>query len=357
MVKGSTDFSLHTVYKPEGGRVLVKSSCSTIYYFSGDEAFYAAIDSYLAGFTWVNMMSWQNKCDVVQQYSLQFATALKVTSGKEVENSVGIEGTFEGLSLGLNNSTKTFSSHETTESQTKTLTINVPPMKKVTFYQRRYEFENTMFFILDAWNKEWNAGSPGGYEIARKGCTVHIMSEDYLTTETELSNARVGIMKVERVNRLNAEGDRVTRKRENLTARAKRELSKDGTSLPWRARSTIYYFRVQEAYAAIDSYLVGFTWVTMMSRPNNSEATQTYSLEFTTQPQVTTGNGVMSSVGINIAYEGLSLSLLHNSTKTFSVLRDYRLAEKNTGHQHPTDEKGHVLPAAVRLPKHYILHS
>ncbi len=214
--------------KPAGGDALVKSGRSTIYYSPGDQAFFAAIDTYLVDTTWVHQLSWENNTDAAQTYAHQYTTELKVTKGTEVTVSVSIGAEFKGLSIGIEGSTKTFSTYETTSSQTKTLTVNVPPHKKVTFYQRQYTFTNKMFFILDAWNEEWNAGSPGGYDITRKECTVHIMSEDYLTTETELSNGAVGTIQVDTVRRANHEGDRKTRKRENLTGRAKDELSKMG---------------------------------------------------------------------------------------------------------------------------------
>lgn len=83
-----------------------------------------------------------------------------------------------------------------------------------------------MFFILDAWNEEWNAGSPGGYVIARKECTVQIMGDEYLTTDSELRGT--GSMTVQTVSRANRESARATRKRENLTQRAKNELNKMG---------------------------------------------------------------------------------------------------------------------------------
>lgn len=214
--------------KPAGGEALVKSERSTIFSYAGDEAFFAAIDTYLVDTTWLHQLSWENNTDAAQTYTYQYTTELKVTKGTEVTVSVGIGAVFKGLSIGIEASTKTFSTYETTSSQTRTLTVNVPPRKKVTFYQRRYTFTNKMFFILDAWREEWNAGSPGGYDIARKECTVQIMSEDYLTTETELTNGAVGTIRVNTVGRANNEGARKTRKRENLTERAKRELSKMG---------------------------------------------------------------------------------------------------------------------------------
>lgn len=205
----------------------MKSGRYTIYRIPKDEAFYAAIDTYLVKATWRPMMRWRNNTDAAQSYEHSYTTELKVTEGREVTNSVSIAPSFEGLSLwGVSHSVKTFSSTETTTAETKEITVNVPPRSRVAFYQRVYTFRSSMFFINDAWNEEWNAGSPGGYVITRKECTVEIMSNDYLTTDTTLQGT--GFVTVRTVSRADHESARTTRKRENLTKRAKNELSKMG---------------------------------------------------------------------------------------------------------------------------------
>ncbi|KAK0226321.1 hypothetical protein IW262DRAFT_1294530 [Armillaria fumosa] len=224
----SERFSKYVVYKPSRANTIVQSGRSTIYHRPGDESFYASIDTYLVDTTWVSKMSWENNTAAPQTYSLQYMTELKVTTGTEVTNSVSIGATFKGLSMSMDSQIKTFTTYETTDSQTKTITLTVPAKSKLTFYQRKYRFRDTMFFVLDAWNEEWNAGSPGGYNITRKECQVEIMSEDYLTTDTPLLDSTAGTMEVKSVPRADIESRRKTRKRENLTQRAKNELSKMG---------------------------------------------------------------------------------------------------------------------------------
>ncbi|KAK0226319.1 hypothetical protein IW262DRAFT_758217 [Armillaria fumosa] len=224
----SERFSKYVVYKPSGGDTMVKSGRSTIYYSQGDQTFYASIDTYLVDTTWVSKMSWENNTAAAQTYSLQYMTELEVTQGIEATNSVSIGAEFKGMSMSMDNQTKTFTMYETTDTQTKTITLSVPPKSKLTFYQRKYRFRDTMFFVLDAWNEEWNAGSPGGYDITRKECQVEIMSDDYLTTATPLADSATGTMEVKSVARTDSEDLRKTRKRENLTQRAKDELSEMG---------------------------------------------------------------------------------------------------------------------------------
>jgi len=224
----SDQFSKYVGYKPSGGDTMVNSGRSTIYYYPGDEAFYASMDTYLIDTTWVSKMSWENNTEATQTYSLQYTTQLTVTEGTEVTNSVNVGAEFKGLSMSMDNETKTFSTYETTDTQTMTITLSIPPKSTLTFYQRKYQFRATMFFVLDAWGEEWNAGSQGGYDITRKECEVEIMSEDYLTTDTPLVDTATGSMEVESVARADSEGLRATRKRENLTERAKDSLSKMG---------------------------------------------------------------------------------------------------------------------------------
>lgn len=219
-------FSQYIVYKPEHGDALVMSGRSTIYRLP-NEAFYAAVDAYLVQATWVTGMSWENNTRAVQSCAHSYTTQFTVTNGAEVTNAVDLGAAFKGLTISLGRSRKTFSSTETTTSQTTTTTINIPATTKVTFYQRMYEFRTSMFFILYAWGEEWNAGSPGGYIITRKEATVQIMSEDYITSESELESA-IGSMTVATVPRQNNESYQSTRKRENLTQPAKDALSKMG---------------------------------------------------------------------------------------------------------------------------------
>lgn len=224
-------FSDHIVYKPKNGNALVKSGRTTIYNSPGNQAFYAARDTYLIDTTWIYKMSWENNTDATQTYSLKYTTGLKVTVGSEVSASVGMGAAYEGLSISMDISTKVFSSTETTSGVEKTITLNIPPKSRLTFYQRKYRFRDTMFFVLDAWNEEWNAGSWGGYTITRKECEVEIMSEDYLTTDIVLDSSSAGTMTVPTVSRSdpsNIEGRRLTRKRENLTEWAKDDLSRMG---------------------------------------------------------------------------------------------------------------------------------
>ncbi|KAK0212449.1 hypothetical protein DFS33DRAFT_29017 [Desarmillaria ectypa] len=223
----SKEFSKYVVYKPDGGDALVKSGRSTIYYILGEEALHAPTDTYLIDTTWVPKMSWENNTAATQTYSLQYTTELKVTQGNEVTNSVGIAAAFKGLSLSMDSQTKVFTTYETTQSQTKTITLSVPPKSMLTFYQKKYRFTDKMYFILDAWGEDWNVGSQGGYNITRKECEVEIMSEDYLTTDVSLVDY-TGTMDVKRVARAELEDRRKTRKREELTNRARKELSKMG---------------------------------------------------------------------------------------------------------------------------------
>jgi len=132
----------------------------------------------------------------------------------------------KGASVSFNHETKTFKSTETTESRTITLTLTVPPRSYLVFYQRRYTFRDTIFFILDAWNQEWNVGSWGGYEFTWKEADVQIMSEDYATLSADLDGSTTGSISVTTVDRVPRAG--ITRKRENITQRAKDKIASMG---------------------------------------------------------------------------------------------------------------------------------
>ncbi len=93
-------------------------------------------------------MSWENNTEAAQAYELQYTTELKVTTGTEVTNSVGIGAVFKGLSMSMDSETKTFTTYEATDTQSKTISLSVPPKSTLTFYQKKYRFRDTMFFVL-----------------------------------------------------------------------------------------------------------------------------------------------------------------------------------------------------------------
>ncbi|SJK97919.1 uncharacterized protein ARMOST_01175 [Armillaria ostoyae] len=228
--RNSSSFTVmsEAFFKPSGGDAMVKSGRSTIYHYPHDESLFASINTYLIDTTWVPKMSWENKTSAEQTYSLQYTSELKVTKGTEVTNSVGIVAEFKGLSLSIDGQTKTFMTYETTGTLTRTITLSVPPKSMLTFYQKKYRFKMTMFFILDAGGQEWNVGTQEGYDIKRKECEVEIMSEDYLVTDTALSDSATGTIEVKSVSKADRETARQTRNRKDHTQWSRDALRKMG---------------------------------------------------------------------------------------------------------------------------------
>jgi len=221
-----SDLCKYVVYKPSGGDALVKSGRQEIYYYSGDEALYAAIDTYLVDTTWVSRMSWRNDTDAEQAFTYSYTTKLTVTKGNDVSNGLSLENEYKGASVKVDHQERVFTTAETTETTTVTIKLNMAPRSLLVFYQRRYKFRNSMFFILDAWGQDWNVGSWGGYDLSRKECEVEIMSEDYATLQAELDGTTTGTMSVDTVGAVQAAD--TTRKRENCTERCKSKLDDMG---------------------------------------------------------------------------------------------------------------------------------
>ncbi len=206
---------------PAGGDALVKSALIAIYYTHAVEALYAAADTYCTGITWVPQGSWENTTTAAQSFTYQYKTELKVTQGSAVTTGgLPLALEFKGFAMTIDASTKTFSENETTTPETKPLTINVAPGKKVTLYQRQYNFRTDMYFILDAASMARNVAAVSGGGLSRKTCVFEIMSADYLVTDKELSGATPGTVHLTTVNRANQEGDRQTVQRSGLTTRA-----------------------------------------------------------------------------------------------------------------------------------------
>jgi len=210
------------VYKPSGGDALVKSGRQEIYCFRGDEALYAAINTYLVDTTWVSRMSWRNDTDATQTVTYSYTTGLTVTKGNEITNGFSLGAEYKGASVKFDHQERVFATTETTEAMTVTINLNVAPRSLLIFYQRRYRFRNSIFFIIDAWGQDWNVGSWGGSDLSRKECEVEIMSDDYATLQAELDGTTTGTINVDTVGAVQDAG--IARKRENCTKRCKSKL-------------------------------------------------------------------------------------------------------------------------------------
>ncbi|KAJ8120909.1 hypothetical protein ONZ43_g2508 [Nemania bipapillata] len=215
----------YRVYKPTG-TARTFAGRETIFYSQGDQAMYGVIDRYLRSINWIQLISWRNDTDAAQQYQYSYTTGLTITQGSEVTNGFNLGASYKGMSIGIDHSTRTFKSTETTTTQTTTITVNVPPRSVVYFYQKRFDFEDNITFINDAWGSEWNIGPWGGYSpLTTKITSVQIMAEEYYTKSQALPEGP-GSVTVDSVAA--ASKASITRKRENVTQRAKDKLDSMG---------------------------------------------------------------------------------------------------------------------------------
>jgi hypothetical protein len=178
------------VYKPRDGDARVRSGRREIYRFH-EEVMHATFETYLIDITWAPRMSWANDTDIVQTYTYTCTTGLAIINGSEVNNGFSLAATYQGASVTIDNQERVFKATETTESRTVTVNLSVPPRSILIFYQRRYKFRNLIFFVLHCWNRHLNVGLSQSYKKASKECEVEIMSEDYLTTQAQLSGTRI----------------------------------------------------------------------------------------------------------------------------------------------------------------------
>ncbi|PPR07222.1 hypothetical protein CVT24_010165 [Panaeolus cyanescens] len=215
----------YQVYKPTTN-ARVYAGKRAIYVSPGDEAMYGVVNRYLEAINWVQLVTWTNDTNATQQYQYSYTTSLKVTTGSEVTIGMNLGLSYEGMSIGINGSQKSFQSFESTTTKTTTITVNVAPRATVGFYQKRYDFRDEITFINDAWGQEWNAGPWGGYTpLTKKICQVQVMADEYFTADKVLAPGP-GACEVDSVIVAKIAG--WTRKRENLTARCKDRLRSMG---------------------------------------------------------------------------------------------------------------------------------
>ncbi|KAK0221936.1 hypothetical protein IW262DRAFT_940878 [Armillaria fumosa] len=228
----SQKFADYVVYKANGGDALVKSGRTTIYEHPVDQTtFYVCKDTYFVDTAWVYQMSYQNTTDSAQTYTLEYATGPKAPESADLPKSIGIGASYNGLTMTMDTQTKIFSDFETTESVTKTVSLSVPPSSTLTFYQKKYRFRDSMFFVLATSGQELNVGSPDGDGVLTDEREVEIMSEDYLIVGATLSRSATGTMDVPSVVRADVEDGRETRNPKDLPAMAKDVLKQMGLKL------------------------------------------------------------------------------------------------------------------------------
>lgn len=211
---------------PSSSPARVWSGRQIIYFYRGDEALSGAVNRILDEIRWVQLLSWRNDTALAQQYQISYTTELRIIEGSEVNTGFNLGASYEGMSIGFNNSQRTFTSTETVSSRTITTTVNVPPYTELIFYQKRFQFRDVITFVLDAWGREWNVGPWGGYSpLTTKNTLVRIFAEEYLTTTSPLP---AGPGSVQVTNVPAAPIANVTRRREDTTRRCQQALANMG---------------------------------------------------------------------------------------------------------------------------------
>ncbi|KAF9047734.1 hypothetical protein BJ165DRAFT_1344094, partial [Panaeolus papilionaceus] len=197
-----------------------------IYNRPGDEALHAVVNRFLEDVHWVQLMSWRNNTSASQTFEQTYTTSLTITEGREVEAGFNMGASFRGLSFGVNSSVRTFSTRETTSSETTRLEVTVPAQSLVVFYQRRYNFRDEITFINDAWGTHWNVGPWGGYSpLTRRVSRVQIMADEWFTSDRFLP---FGPGNMNNSVAFAAALASATRRRENITSRARNTLNDMG---------------------------------------------------------------------------------------------------------------------------------
>ncbi|KAF9047670.1 hypothetical protein BJ165DRAFT_1467628 [Panaeolus papilionaceus] len=219
------DIFQYITYKPRG-TARAWSGRKIIYDWPGIEAMSACIDRYLESITWVQIVLWNNKTSSQQTCEISYRPSLKITSGSEINVGFDLGTSYEGMSIVVDMSVKTFTSVETVAPKTTTITVNVAPNSMVVFYQKRYNFRDSTTFISNSWGKDWNTGPWGGYSpLITKTSYVQIDADEYLANNAPLK-AGTGLVQCTSVSQAQKAG--LTRKREDLTDPCKDKLSAMG---------------------------------------------------------------------------------------------------------------------------------
>ena len=204
---------------------ICRQKVSSIYSRYADEALYKIIDLHVTGYTWELVASWINETTETDTYTQEYSCGYTVTEGTETEIHWKATGELKGLGIEIDGSSKNFSSQETSESAKITRTINVGPKSSLYFYQKRYKFKPEVWFILDAWGKNWTVGSRNSDVYARANECVDIDSSEFLTTSSAVSGKAPRSLTCTSQSDLKHPRDTPVKRFENCTKSCRESLS------------------------------------------------------------------------------------------------------------------------------------
>ncbi|KAJ5165407.1 uncharacterized protein N7500_007237 [Penicillium coprophilum] len=197
-------------------------------YTKSDEYLSAVTDMMCDGYYWAMVQSLNNDTSVEDELDATFTTELKITKGKEEEANWSLGAAFEGITIGIGGSKKTFSSSETTDSEEISIKLPVPPRTTVYLYQKVYRFKTHKWFINYAWDTRNLVGGRGNYHETYVDGFVEIHSKDYASSETELTGVGNTTAKFTG-DEIHSQGPR---KFENCTEKCKNYLKDLGAHIP-----------------------------------------------------------------------------------------------------------------------------
>ncbi|KAE8391153.1 hypothetical protein BDV23DRAFT_73616 [Aspergillus alliaceus] len=210
------------------GFPLVGQTRLTLYSDPGNEALYSITDISSDGFYWDLVTSLRNDGAGDSTLSTSYTSELKVTSGSESELNMNLGLAFKGVSVGVGGSVKTFQSNETTESQTHSVQVTIPPQSVARLYQKIYRFKTWMWFIDDAWNELSRVGGQGNYLPSHVEGYVEIKSLEYFVRQDILYGS--GRTTADRIT--NKADFKWTRKFKNTTRKCQRYLRDWRVTIP-----------------------------------------------------------------------------------------------------------------------------
>ncbi|KAK7062713.1 hypothetical protein VNI00_000201 [Paramarasmius palmivorus] len=207
-----------------GSQVLVDQTKRTVYYSQGDQALYAILEANLQKIEWELVFSRTNYTSTEEKHEVTTRTGLKVTNGTEASVSLNIGAAFEGLSIGFSGSYKTFTTTETTQEKEYKTTYTLPAGKSLYVYQRKYTFDERIWWILDAWNELWTVGQNKTYETVAANIILGIHTDEVLSSDIMLTEqASTHISPAAKTQSENAQ---TRRQFTNITQRAKDSINK-----------------------------------------------------------------------------------------------------------------------------------
>ncbi|KAI5809506.1 hypothetical protein DFH27DRAFT_149310 [Peziza echinospora] len=175
----------------------ISQRVGTLYNSPGDQALHWIIDTRYLGYHWNLNFSHKNNTNIPFPHDVEEVVGLTIRHEHESTQRWNVEAAFRGISFGFENTNRVLTSVETSRQTTRRTRIEIPPNTWYFLYQRVFYFQTELWFVVDAWGKNWTVGLDGTDQHGRnrrlvRTSRVKVVTEERRSESLPLQGLRTG---------------------------------------------------------------------------------------------------------------------------------------------------------------------